>query len=196
MEPAFNAGGGEHSCVYNGNAYYSAQLAAAGGTVQAGSTGSYPQTGTVSDGQITWEFIGKVNTRLYLYGYTSEATVPPYKLQGFNIGARKQDVIYVSLIDSDNGSTPTTYAAKIVPSVVTDVNLPTYGDDVTTDEAYTAITRQQYIPGDLQHPLQYDAALDNWYLRVTAATSGSSAVSADTGYAGIHEHLGDDKLLY
>ena len=129
---------------------------------------------------------------MYLYGYTSEATVPPYKLQGFNIGARKQDVIYVSLIDSDNASTPTTYAAKIVPSVVTDVNLPTYGDDVTTDAAYTAITRQQYIPGDLQHPLQYDAALDNWYLRVTAATSGSSAVSADTGYAGIHEHLGDD----
>ena len=39
----FNAGGGEHSCVYNGNAYYSAQLAAAGGTVQAGSTGSYPR---------------------------------------------------------------------------------------------------------------------------------------------------------
>ena len=34
--------------------------------------------------------------------------------------------------------------------------------------------------------------MDNWYLRVTAATSGSSAVSADTGYAGIHEHLGDD----
>jgi len=189
---SFNAGGGEHSCVYNGNAYYSAQLAAASGTVQAGSTAPTHTTGTVSDGQITWQFVGKVNTRLYLYGYTSEATVPPYKLQGFNIGARKQDVIYVSLIDSDNNSTPTIYAAKIVPSIVTDVNDPNYGDDVTTDAAYIAITRQQYIPGDPQHPLQYDAALGNWYLRVTAATSGSSAVSGDTGYAGIHEHLGDD----
>ena len=28
--------GGEHSCVYNGNAYYSAQLGTTGGTVQAG----------------------------------------------------------------------------------------------------------------------------------------------------------------
>ena len=71
MGPSFNAGGGEHSCVYNGNAYYSAQLAAASGTVQAGSTPPTHTTGTVSDGQITWEYIGAVNTRLYLYGYTS-----------------------------------------------------------------------------------------------------------------------------
>ena len=36
--------------------------------------------------------------------------------------------------------------------------------------------------------------LDNWYLRVTAATSGSSSVSATTKYAGIHEHLGADNF--
>ena len=181
---SFNAGGGEHSCIYNGNAYYSAQLAAASGTVQAGSTAPTHTTGTVSDGQITWEYIGAVNTRLYLYGYTSLATKPPYKLQGFNIGARKQDIAYVTLIDSSNNSTPTTYAALLTPT----------GAVSPTDAHYTDITTQQYIPGDPQHPLQYDAALDNWYLRVTAATSGSSSVSATTKYAGIHEHLGSDNF--
>ena len=182
--PSFNAGGGEHSCVYNGNAYYSEQLATSSGTVQAGSTAPTHTTGTVSDGQITWEYIGPVNTRLYLYGYTSLATKPPYKLQGFNIGARKSDILYVTLIDSANNSTPTTYAALLTPT----------GSTTPTDANYTDITTQQYIPGDPEHPLQYDAALDNWYVRVTAATSGSSTTVASTGHAGIHRHLGFDNF--
>ena len=49
--------------------------------------------------------------RLYLYGYTSLATKPPYKLQGFSIeSARKQDKVYVSLID---GSTQSTFASSL-----------------------------------------------------------------------------------
>ena len=179
---SFNAPGGEHSCTYNGNAYYSAQLAASSSSVQAGSTPPTHTTGTASDGNITWAYIGPVDTRLYLYGYTSQATKPPYKLQGFNIGARKQDVLYVSLIDSSNASTPTTYAALITP------------DDSATpaDTAFTAVTEQQFIPGDPNHPIQYDSSLNNWYVRVTAATSGSSSTSANTGHAGIHEHLATD----
>ena len=73
---------------------------AASGTVTAGSTAPTHTSGTVSDGAITWSYIGPVDTRLYLYGYNSQATKPPYKLQGFNIGARKQDVLYVSLIEA------------------------------------------------------------------------------------------------
>ena len=179
---SFNAPGGEHSCTYNGNAYYSAQLAASSQAVQAGSTPPTHTTGTASDGSITWAYIGPVDTRLYLYGYTSQATKPPYKLQGFNIGARKQDVLYVSLINTDNASTPTTYAALITPN-----------DSATpADTVYTAVTEQQFIPGDPDHPIQYDSSLNNWYVRVTAATSGSSSTSANTGHAGIHEHLATD----
>jgi len=181
---SFNAAGGEHSCIYNGNAYYSAQLAASSGSVQAGTVAPTHTSGIVSDGNIAWAYIGPVNTRLYLYGYTSQATKPPYRLQGFNLGARKQDILYVTLIDSSNSSTPTIYAALITP------------DSSTTpaDSIYTNVTQQQFIPGDPGHPLQFDTELDNWYVRVTAATSGSSSVSATTGYAGIHEHLASDSF--
>ena len=179
---SFNAPGGEHSCTYNGNAYYSAQLAASSQSVQAGSTPPTHTSGTASDGNITWAYIGPVDTRLYLYGYTSQATKPPYKLQGFNIGARKQDVVYVTLIDSSNNSTPTIHAALITPD----------GSVTPADSAFTDVTAEQYIPGDPNHPLQFDSQLNNWYLRVTAATSGSSSVSSTTGYAGIHEHLSTD----
>ena len=86
------------TCTNSGQAYYTV---AGGTTAGAGSgpvhtSGSQTESGT---GNVTWAHIGAVDTRLYLYGYTSQATKPPYKLQGFNIGARIQDKILVSLID-------------------------------------------------------------------------------------------------
>ena len=173
----FNANS-QFSCYYNGNAYYSAQLAAASGTVTCGTTAPTHTSGTVSDGAITWTYVGPVNTRLYLYGYNSEATKPPYKLQGFNIGARKQDVLYVSLIESSN---TVTFAALISPD----------GSATPTDNVFTNVTTQSFVPGDPNHPLQFDAGLNTWYVRSTAATSSSNIVSS-TGYKGIHYHLGTD----
>ena len=168
----------QHSCIYNGNAYYSAQLLAASGTVTSGTIAPTHTTGTASDGSITWSYIGPVDTRTYLYGYNSQATKPPYKLQGFNIGARKQDVLYVSLIEA---SATVTFAALISPD----------GSVSPTDAKFTDITTQQFTPGDPAHPLQFDSQLNTWYVRVTAATSGASSVSS-TGYKGIHYHLGND----
>ncbi len=176
----FNADS-QHSCVYNGNAYYSAQLEAASGTVTSGTVAPTHTSGTASDGVITWAYIGPVDTRLYLYGYNSAATKPPYKLQGFNIGARKQDKLLVSLIES---SATVTFAALISPD----------GTASPADSAYTNITTQNYTPGDPNHPLQFDSQLNTWYVKCTAATSGSSTVSATTGYKGIHYHLGNDSF--
>ena len=168
------------SVLVNGQTYYTV----AGGTTSSTGTGPTHTSGSATDGNIIWLNIGAPDTRLYLYGYTSEATKPPYKLQGFNIGARKQDKIYVSLIDSSNASVPTIFAALISPD----------GSASPADSVFTDITAQQYTPGDPQHPLQFDTALNNWYLRVTAATSGSSVAPASTGYEGIHYHLGDDNF--
>ena len=169
----------QHSCVYNGNSYYSSQLLAASGTVTSGTNPPVHTSGTASDGAITWAYIGPVNTRLFLYGYNSAATKPPYKLQGFNIGARKQDKLLVSLIES---SATVTFAGLISP------------DNTATpaDSAFTNVTKQQYTPGDPNHPLQFDTQLSCWYVRTTAATSGDSSVNASTGYKGIHYHLGSD----
>ena len=156
------------SVVYGGKAYY---------TVNGGTTGSTPPTWSTaplarSDGGVTWSYIGDVDTRLYLYGYNSEATKPPYKLQGYNLGARINDVLYVSLI---NGSTPQTYYANITPT----------GSQTVADVHFTNITTQQFVPGDPNHPLQYDSELNCWYVRITSATS------SNTSY-GVHYHLGNE----
>ena len=156
------------SVIYGGKAYY---------TAVGGTTGSTPPTWDTaplarSDGGVTWSYIGDVDTRLYLYGYNSEATKPPYKLQGYNLGARINDVLYVSLID---GSTPKTYYANVTPT----------GSPSVSDNDFTNITTQQFVPGDPNHPLQFDDQLNTWYVRITAATSSNATY-------GVHYHLGNE----
>ena len=162
-----------------GNAYLATAVAGSGTTSAVVNQGPTHTSGTAVDNEVTWAYIGAVNTRLYLYGYTSVATKPPYVLQGYNIGARKQDKLYVSLID---GSTQSTFAASLTPD----------GTTSPADSKFTDITVQGFTPGDVGHPLQYDTYHQSWYLRVTAATSGSSSASATTGYKGIHYHLGNE----
>ena len=118
------------SVVNGGNAYLATAVIGSGSTAGAGG-GSVHTSGAVVDNEVTWAYIGAVNTRLYLYGYTSLATKPPYKLQGFSIGARKQDKVYVSLID---GSTQTTFSALVTPD----------GSTSPADSAYTSITTQGF----------------------------------------------------
>ena len=89
--------------------------------------------------------------------------------------------MYVSLID---GSTQATFAALISPD----------GTTSPADDKYTDITVQGFTPGDTNHPLQFDTYHQNWYLRVTAATSGDANVNGTTGYKGIHYHLGNESF--
>ena len=93
-------------------------------------------------------------SRLYLYGYTSEAGRPPSKIQGYTIGARRDDVntpdkIYVSLVAS-GASDPTTHYAHISPS----------GPTVTGTRA-----------GDDDNPLKWDSNRSQWYLQVDSAAN-------------------------
>ncbi len=160
----------DSSCVYNGKAYWTSTGGTTGSTAPTWDTAPLAR----SDGGVTWSYVGEVNTRLYLYGYSSEATKPPYKLQGYNLGARINDVIYVSLI---NTSTPQIYKASITPTGATTVS----------DAHFTNITTQGYVPGDPNHPLQFDDQLSTWYIRITAATSNDSST-------GIHYHLGNESF--
>ena len=94
------------------------------------------------------------NSRLYLYGYTSELGRPPSKIQGYTIGARRDDVntpdrLYVSLTASGADS-PTTHYADISPS----------GPTVTGTRA-----------GDDDSPIKYDTNRGQWYLQVDSTNN-------------------------
>ena len=88
-------------------------------------------------------------TKLFLYGYTVETGRPPSKVQGYTVGARRDDVntpdrLYVLLIAS-GASEPTTHYAEINPS----------GTSVTGTRA-----------GDDDSPLKWDSSNNQWYLQV------------------------------
>ena len=88
-------------------------------------------------------------TKLFLYGYTTETGRPPSKVQGYTVGARRDDVntpdrIYVLLLAS-GASEPTAHYADINPS----------GKTVTGTRA-----------GDDESPLKWDSSNNQWYLQV------------------------------
>ncbi len=105
---------------------------------------------------------GIAGSRLYLYGYTTEASPPTTKVQGFAIGSRQDgtgvdaipDKLNVLLV-ANGASSATVQTAKISP----------YGPDVSNKAA-----------GDTGSPLQYDSAtytingqagsVGGWYLSV------------------------------
>ena len=91
-------------------------------------------------------------TKLFLYGYTVETGRPPSKVQGYTIGARRDDVntpdrLYVLLIAS-GASEPTTHYADINPS----------GTTVTGTRA-----------GDDDSPIKWDSTNSQWYIQVDGA---------------------------
>ena len=93
-------------------------------------------------------------TKLFLYGYTVETGRPPSKVQGYTIGARRDDVntpdrLYVLLIAS-GATEPTTHYADISPS----------GTEVTGTNA-----------GDDDSPLKWDSVNGQWYLQVDGSAN-------------------------
>jgi hypothetical protein len=103
-----------------------------------------------------------VENRLYLYGYTtangySATAGPSTKLQGFNIGGRDQDRIYVPLY--------------VDPNVVANTGLSAPGFKVYSSEIYTT---------GGYNPVQWDSQNGQWYIRtndinIFGVLSGQSA---------------------
>ena len=110
---------------------------------------------------------GTPGTRLYLYGYTVEASPPTTRVQGYTVGARQDGTGNTAVADKlnclliANGATePTVQSASITP----------YGPSVSGKTAGTAGS-----------PLQYDSAtytingvpdtVGGWYLAVDATSN-------------------------
>ena len=109
-------------------------------------------------------------TKLFLYGYTVETGKPPSKIQGYTVGARRDDVntpdrIYVLLVAS-GASAPTTHYAEINPS----------GKDVTGTSA-----------GDDESPLKWDSVNSHWYLQVDG---GANTIYTTLQANSIYQNLG------
>ena len=115
----------------------------------------------ISEISINWVTIDITKTRsvadptkLFLYGYTVEGGKPPAKVQGYTIGARRDDVntpdrLYVLLVAS-GASEPTTHYADVSPS----------GTDVTGTKA-----------GDDESPLKWDSVNNQWYIQVDGSAN-------------------------
>ena len=121
---------------------------------------------------------GTPGTRLYLYGYTVEASPPTNRVQGYTIGARQDGTGNSAIADKLNcllvaqgANVATTHSASISP----------YGPSVSGKDAGTAGS-----------PLQYDSATytingvvstGGWYLSVSATNNGIyTTLSTNTTY--------------
>jgi len=121
---------------------------------------------------------GTPGTRLYLYGYTVQASPPTNRVQGYTIGARQDGTGGSAIADKLNcllvaqgASVATTHSASISP----------YGPSVSGKDAGTAGS-----------PLQYDSATytingvvstGGWYLSVSATNNGIyTTLSTNTTY--------------
>ena len=117
-------------------------------------------------------------TKLFLYGYTTETGKPPGKVQGYTVGARRDDVntpdrIYVLLLAS-GASEPTAHYADINPS----------GKEVTG-------TR----PGDDESPIKWDSSNNQWYLQVDG-NSASNTIYTTLQANSIYQNLGFTPTTY
>jgi len=121
---------------------------------------------------------GTPGTRLYLYGYTVQASPPTNRVQGYTIGARQDGTGNNAIADKLNcllvaqgANVATTHSASISP----------YGPSVSGKDAGTAGS-----------PLQYDSAtytingvvsVGGWYLSVSATNNGIyTTLSTNTTY--------------
>ena len=117
-------------------------------------------------------------TKLFLYGYTTETGRPPGKVQGYTIGARRDDVntpdrLYVLLLAS-GASEPTAHYADINPS----------GKEVTG-------TR----PGDDESPIKWDSSNNQWYLQVDG-NSAQNTIYTTLQANSIYQNLGFTPTTY
>jgi len=117
-------------------------------------------------------------TKLFIYGYTSELGRPPSKVQGYTVGARRDDVntpdrLYVLLLAS-GASEPTAHYADINPS----------GKDVTGSRA-----------GDDESPLKWDSSNNQWYIQVDG-NAAQNTIYTTLQANSIYQNLGFTPTTY
>lgn len=119
-------------------------------------------TGTPGSGAVSTS----ETVKLYLYGYTSESSPPPYKVQGYTVGARKdedgtEDKIYLSVLN--NSGVAEVKSATIFESYSFQ---DTLGENpVTRLVVNTPPGSKRYdSPTTYCGPVRWDSTVNNWYV--------------------------------
>tara|TARA_R100001443_G_scaffold842_14_gene3314 strand:+ start:69 stop:4031 length:3963 start_codon:yes stop_codon:yes gene_type:complete len=122
---------------------------------------------------------GTPGTRLYLYGYTVEASPPTNKVQGFTIGARQDGTGGSAVPDKLNCLLVASGASEATVQTAT---ISPYGPSVSS-----------LSPGTVGSPLQYDSGtytiggvagtVGGWYISVSDTNNGIyTAINTNTQY--------------
>ena len=121
---------------------------------------------------------GTPGTRLYLYGYTVQASPPTNRVQGYTIGARQDGTGNNAIADKLNcllvaqgANVATTHSASISP----------YGPSVSGKDAGTAGSPFQY--DSATYTINGVVSVGGWYLSVSATNNGIyTTLSTNTTY--------------
>ena len=117
------------------------------------------------DSTVSWLTIDTAKTigvgvtdRLYLFGYNNEEIVPPHEIDSFKVGARKDDQLYLSLVNTLSGqAVQETYQSPIlmqVPSGIGTSSLKEYevirnsGVNAIISNVFQFKTTHQLINGE------------------------------------------------
>ena len=138
-------------------------------------------TGTWSNG--TGLTPSSTFVKLYLYGYTDPASPPPSKVQGYTVGARRDedetpDKVYLNLINYAGQNV--TVSAQITPSYSTTVQ--------ENNQAVTKlIVENPPTSTGTINPIQWDSIANNWFIKtaVTSNTIFTTLVNNSNNYTNI-----------
>ena len=128
------------------------------------------------------------NTKLYLYGYTNEDIKPPYFNQGYKIGAKVNEKLYVKIasttheaevvIPGESVSSEVSYTVTTVPDSNNN-NIFTIGsNNLTTKEKVIVISDTGDLPENIETNTVYYVIKDGSDIKLA-----SSAANAENGLA-------------
>ena len=143
-----------------------------------------------------------ITSHLYLYGYTDEDVKPPVLVQGYRVGAKVNDVIYIK----DNQSTPVIHSASIqmVDSTASNVSygakssvkdwavtnvasnqftLEGTGHGILTGEKVVLIANDGDLPENIEpHRVYYAIKVDATKIKLASSLTNANTNTAITVY--------------
>ncbi len=162
-----------------------------------------PKAITTAEDSVDWQGLDVglttsvgITSHLYIYGFNDENVKPPVLVQGYRVGAKVNDVIYIK----DNQSTPAIHSAKIqmVDSTTSNVSFGTnssfkkykvtnVASNILTVGTHGLLTGEKIVvisdDGDLPENVEAHKVYYTIKVNATSIKLASSRTNANTGTA-------------